>query len=254
MRKINQQVIEQRIREIEETPYSPSDERIEEIKQRAFEEYDRYLRAENKNTMRKHRKRSILHRVVAVFALAVCFFVSTFAYSVFAPVTIASANNFVRRASIWINNQLHLGITFSSPVDDADKVVYNDDLTVTTIEELRKIAIFPVVYIPESEIIKIDNIDLNIPSSNQQEISIWYSTIDNESIVVINELLFESNAIDLDTTSLEAIEAPIGTVYSWTDGAYSYALCFLEGSIMYITSSMSVPALEQYILLLSTLS
>ena len=254
MNKTDRERIERRIRSMEETPYCPTDERIEEIKQRAFEEYDQFLRTNEKRNTRKNKNRSILRRVVAVAALAVCFLIGSFVYSVFAPVTIANANNFVRRASIWINNQLHLGITFSSPIDDTDSVIYNEDQLVQSIIELKNVANYPIIYIPESETLSIQNIDLNISSPEQKEISIWYSTVDNKTMVIRNIQMFERNAIGIDTKSLNLIETSIGTVYAWTDGAYSYAFSVSEGNIMYVTSSIPINDFEQYVRLLSFLS
>ena len=222
MRKLDQQRIEQRIRDLEEEPYSPSDEQIEEIKKRAFDEFERSQQKVNIRVDRKQKQRNVLRRVVTITAFAVCFLVSSVIYSALAPVTVANANNFIRRAAIWVNDKLSLGITFTTPVDNTEQLTYGDELTVSTIEELRKVAKFPIAYIPESEEMRIDSIDISNISPNQQSVTLWYSTKDSESIVVKNEALFDSNTIGINTSLLETIDTPIGVVYTWTDGDYNF--------------------------------
>ena len=68
MNNTDRERIKRRIRSMEEAPYCPTDERIEEIKLRAFEEYERYLRANEERKTRKNKKRSILRRAVAIIA------------------------------------------------------------------------------------------------------------------------------------------------------------------------------------------
>ena len=243
--------MEQRIQAFDKKPYCPTDERIEEIKQCAFEEYDRFLRVNAKRNKRK--KRGVLRGSVAIAALAVCFLIVSFAYSILAPVTIADANGFVRRTAIWINNQLQLGITFSSPIENIADAALSDEHSISTIGQLKSVAAFPIIYIPESDEIRIERIDLNTTSSNQQETSIWYATIDNKSIVIRNEPLYESNSIGIQATSLKGIDTAIGTVYIWIEEEKSYAMHFSESSIMYLSCSAPIAELEKYAQLLTYL-
>lgn len=250
MNRIDQERIERRIRSLEEMPYCPTDKRIEEIKQRAFEEYEQLTRAKRKNAL-KSKRRSILHCVKIFSALVVFLLMGSFAYSVLTPVTISNANSFVRRAFIWINNQMNLGITFLSPIDDANSEKYDNTQTIQSILELQNVTSAPIIYIPESDDLQIKRINLIASSPNQKEINIWYATIDNKTIVIRNVQTFEGSAIRIGTKSLNTIETSVGKVYTWTDGAYSYAYFASQENIMYASASLPIGIFEQYVSLLS---
>ena len=64
MTKEEMREFENRIRQLEEEPYNPSPERIEAIKQRAFEEYQMYLEIKER---KKARKQDRIRRILQFF-------------------------------------------------------------------------------------------------------------------------------------------------------------------------------------------
>lgn len=242
MNKRTQQIIEKRIFDLEHEPYAPSDERIEEIKQHAFEEYDRYLK--EKKEKRQLRNRQLL-RIAAVFTLVFVFLFSSFIYSVLVPATVANANNFVRRVAIWFNNQFHLGYTFSIPVDDSEAVLFDEDKLLTSIEELQASAKMPIVYLPETDVLKLEGIELITQETNWQMVRIRYVSNNSDFLTILLEAVYDYNTIGINPLAVKEIEIPIGTIYLWSDNTLSYALGIKDGIVYNITSSFSEDYLEK---------
>ena len=242
--------MENRIRQALEEPYEPTDERIEEIKQRAFEEYQRYLNAHKQDNEKKEKraqmKRSILRHVVVVAAVAVSFFIFSIIYSVLAPVTVANADNFVRRVAIWINNQLHLGITFYTPINDEKNVTFSIDKAISSIEELKKIVHFPIVYLTESDELILNRIDYSTHDATIEKIALFYQMPDNKAIVITIEPLYERNTTGINNPNTKEINTAIGTVYLWPINEHtSQAFIAMDGSTIRISSSCSTDELEE---------
>lgn len=250
MNQADRQELEDRVHEANEDPYSPTDERIEEIKQRAFKEYSQVLETAKANAVDekpagRQKKRSILRRAAIAVALAVCFLAASMLYSALAPVTAANANNFVRRTSIWLNDQLHLGIVFSTPMEDENAAINKDGQTFVSIEDLKTAVNFPIVLFPETESLKISSVEIN--AMNQQtEVFIRYAALDGKNISLKFEPFFENTTIGIETSATTSIDSSIGTIYMWTDGKFSYAISILAGSTVNITSSASVEELAAY--------
>ena len=258
MNQADRQELEDRVHEANEDPYSPTDERIEEIKQRAFKEYSLVLETAKANAVDekpagRQKKRSILRRAAIAVALAVCFLAASMLYSALAPVTAANANNFVRRTSIWLNDQLHLGIVFSTPMEDENAATNMDGQTFVSIEDLKNAVNFPIAVLPESENLEISNIEVNT-ISQQTRVSIRYSMPDGKNISLKIEPFSENNTIGIELSTTKSIETPVGTAYLWTDGTYSYAMLILTGSIVNITSATSINMLEDFCATLCPLS
>ena len=187
MNQADRQELEDRVHEANEDPYSPTDERIEEIKQRAFKEYSQVLETAKANAVDekpagRQKKRSILRRAAIAVALAVCFLAASMLYSALAPVTAANANNFVRRTSIWLNDQLHLGITFPEPVDDSSKKEITSYTVFSTLEEAAQNTDLPLVYLKDSGNLTLSNISANVILNEKIMLSLTYS---NSSLFVI---------------------------------------------------------------------
>ena len=250
MNQADRQELEDRVHEANEDPYSPTDERIEEIKQRAFKEYSHVLETAKANAVDekpagRQKKRSILRRAAIAVALAVCFLAASMLYSALAPVTAANANNFVRRTSIWLNDQLHLGIVFSSPMEDESAATNKDGQAFVSIEDLKNAVNFPIVLFPETENLKISNIEVNT-ISQLTRITIRYTLPDDKILSLKIEPFFENNSVGTDISAAAILDTPVGPAYVWSDGVYSYALLVLDGSIVNITSSASAEVLSNY--------
>lgn len=250
MNQADRQELEDRVHEANEDPYSPTDERIEEIKQRAFKEYSQVLETAKANAVDekpagRQKKRSILRRAAIAVALAVCFLAASMLYSALAPVTAANANNFVRRTSIWLNDQLHLGIVFSTPMEDENAATNKDGQTFVSIEDLKNAVNFPIVLFPETESLKISSVEINV-MNQQTQVFIRYAATDGKTTSLRFEPFSENTTIGIETSATTSIDSSIGTIYMWTDGKFSYAMSFLAGSNVSITSSASIEELAAY--------
>ena len=158
-------------------------------------------------------------------------------------VTVANANHLVRRAAIWINNQFHLGITFSDPVDDEDKAVYAASPSEVTIADLERITNIPILYFPEMDELRIKSIAYERPTEQIELIHIQYEDGNDMLSIMISSLL-EHNTIGLLTSEMKELTTSQGTIYLYSDGTYSHAKCILDGSVVTITSSHSIEWIE----------
>lgn len=64
------------------------------------------------------RENKIGRRILLVSATATLLMILSFAYTVFMPNAVSSAKGFVRRATIWINDVLHLKIEVEVPLEE----------------------------------------------------------------------------------------------------------------------------------------
>ena len=242
--------MENRIRQAEEAPYDPSDERIEEIKQRAFEEYQRYTQAHEKANEKKEkqaqRKRSILRRVVVVTAVAVCFFVLSIVYIALQPSITANADGIFRQAIIWINDQLHLGIVITNPVEVDEPLSPGEHRFYSSIQEVKDAGYRPIISLPESDDWHIDQIDLFQQSRLLQQLSIRYIGLNEEVITIRIDPLFDINTIETNDTVTRKLKTSLGEFYLWSDTVYSYAMCSTTECFINLTSTLSIDDLELY--------
>ena len=242
--------MENRIRQAMEKPYEPSDERIEEIKQRAFEEYQRYVNthelANEKHEKRAQRKRSILRRVVVVAAVTVCFFVMSIVYIALQPSITANADGLFRQAVIWINDQLHLSIVVNDPLEVDEQLMPGEHRSFSSIQELKNTGYQSIICLPESEELVADEIELFQLSNTAQQVIIRYALLDKNMIVIKIDPYNEKNGIIVDTSLTKSIETAVGKLYLWSDTNYCYALCLTDESIINITSSLPLEDLERY--------
>lgn len=89
---------------------------MDEITDRAHEEYLRCCVV--RDTRRNSRWKRWCRRAMVAAAAAIALMVFSFAYAAVTPVTASTANNAVRRAAIWVNDALRLGVEFPMPADD----------------------------------------------------------------------------------------------------------------------------------------
>ncbi len=252
MKRNDRKALEDQIRHMDDAPYNPSPEHIEEIKQRAFQQYmarqsQQPEAPEGQTTKRK----GILRRVVIIAAAAVCLMVVSFLYSALAPVTVSSANNVVRRAVIWINDQLHLGITFPEPVDDSSKKEITSYTVFSTLEEAAQSTDLPVVYLKDSGNLTLSNISANVILNEKIMLSLTYNN--NEDNLTILIYAYENSNINsaFSAANYRTISSDVGDVFvcELEDGACAYL--FYDGYSIRINTSLD---LKMLISLLSNLA
>ena len=242
MKRNDRKALEDQIRHMDDAPYNPSPEHIEEIKQRAFQQYMARQSQQTEATEGQTTKRKgILRRVVIIAAAAVCLMVVSFLYSALAPVTVSSANNVVRRAVIWINDQLHLGITFPEPVDDSSKKEITSYTVFSTLEEAAQNTDLPIIYLKNNSDIELQSISINPILNGKVSLSILYRDNDQKILIAIypNE---NSSAASFSAANYRTISSDVGDVFACEseDGANAY-LFYDDYSIM-INSSLDIAA------------
>lgn len=227
MKLNNRKSLEQQIRHMDDTPYTPTPEHMEEIKRRAFQQYmARQSQPQQQSApQRSGKKRGVLRRAAIIAAAAVCLMVLSFLYSVLAPVTVSSANNVVRRAVIWINDQLHLGITFPEPIDtDPHKAEITGYTVFSTLEEAAQRVDLPVVYLKDSGDLTLSSISANVALNGKAILSLTYSnSTDNLTILTYahgnDHVIASFSAANYRTISLDAGDV---FVCESEDGASAY--------------------------------
>ena len=253
MKRNDRKALEDQIRHMDDAPYNPSPEHIEEIKQRAFQQYmarqsQQTEAPEGQSTKRK----GILRRVVIIAAAAVCLMVVSFLYSALAPVTVSSANNVVRRAVIWINDQLHLGITFPEPVDDSSKKEITSYTVFSTLEEAAQNTDLPLVYLKDSGNLTLSNISANVILNEKIMLSLTYSNNKEDNLTILIYAYENSNINSaFSAANYRTISSDVGDVFACEleDGACAYL--FYDGYSIRINTSLD---LKMLISLLSNLA
>ena len=254
MNRIKKRELEERIRQMDSEPYTPSQEKIEEIKQRAYDNYIRQIGTNGGISEKRGQKRSIMRRMVVVAAVAVCFFIATIVYSTLAPVTTANANNLGRRFAVWINNQLHLGITFSTPVFEEENTIFADGMTFDTVEEAAKHLRMPIIYLADNEAFKLDGIDLTEQNDEYQKLRVRYLSKADEVLTIIIEPLGDANAIGVNTAVVDTVETPIGTMYLWQGEDGSFAEGLFQAYGIHLVSTQRIGELKNLCRLLRTIN
>ena len=253
MKRNDRKALEDQIQHMDDAPYNPSPEHIEEIKQRAFQQYmarqsQQTEAPEGQTTKRK----GILRRVVIIAAAAVCLMVVSFLYSALAPVTVSSVNNVVRRAVIWINDQLHLGITFPEPVDDSSKKEITSYTVFSTLEEAAQSTDLPVVYLKDGGDLTLSNISANVILNEKIMLSLTYSNNKEDNLTILIYAYENSNINSaFSAANYRTISSDVGDVFACEleDGACAYL--FYDGYSIRINTSLD---LKMLISLLSNLA
>ncbi len=253
MKRNDRKALEDQIRHMDDAPYNPSPEHIEEIKQRAFQQYmARQFQQTEVPEGQTTKRKGILRRVVIIAAAAVCLMVVSFLYSALAPVTVSSANNVVRRAVIWINDQLHLGITFPEPVDDSSKKEITSYTVFSTLEEAAQSTDLPVVYLKDSGDLTLSNISANVILNEKIMLSLTYSNNKEDNLTILIYAYENSNINSaFSAANYRTISSDVGDIFACEleDGACAYL--FYDGYSIRINTSLD---LKMLISLLSNLA
>ena len=226
MKLNDRKLLEDQIRHMDGALYNPSPRHIEEIKRRAFR---LYMARQSWNQQPEFfqpqgaKRKGILHRMAIVCAAAVCLMVVSFLYSALAPVTISSANNVVRRAAIWVNDQLHLGIMFPEPVSDAPKRVTTESSVFFTLEEAAQNTNLPIIYLMDDSDLELQSISISPVLNGKASLSIHYAK-DNQNLSIAVYPNENSSALSFSATNYCIVSSCIGAVYACEteDGVNAY--------------------------------
>ena len=247
-----QRLLEEKIKFSFETDTVITDEEIDAIKQSAFEDYMNSQEYKQKSNLRKEKARTIAKRLVAVTAVAIILFVAPFVYSVLMPVTMSKADNFMRKAAIWMNDTLHLGIDVSvpAPKDDQSNAKTETALVDPAIEELASVSSLPIVYIPMNETVTLDSVTHNNELIDFEQVFIQYKVNGQDTIMIRIIPSFHSSTIAIDET-ISQISTKAGSCYAWDSETGSQAVCYISDCKVDIFSTLP---LMDFVVICSTLS
>lgn len=250
-----QRLLEEKIKFSFETDTVITDEEIDAIKQSAFEDYMNSQEYKQKSNLRKEKARTIAKRLVAVTAVAIILFVAPFVYSVLMPVTMSKADNFMRKAAIWMNDTLHLGIDVSvpAPKDDRSNAKTETALVDPAIEELASASSLPIVYLPTNETVTLDSVTHNNAHLQHEQIIIQYKVKDKGTITIKIAPMLQASTMAL-SNKFTQIETDAGTVFFWADDEDTYAVCYNTDFRFTIFSTLTLEDLIFYCSALSNVN
>lgn len=236
MNKKQQRELENKILDALEEPADLTPDEIAGIRERAHSAY--LEKMENKQPPRKTQKKSgFLRRVVAVFAIAVGLMVLSVVYTVLAPVTVGNANSFVRRAVIWINDQLHLGISFPTPEEKDYDIEPMTTYSFSSPHEAAEALKMPVAYFSNTDKLVLSGIDSVTGLDNSTSLFIRYGN--EEGSINIEVEPVKDGVYDINSIDHEVINCAIGDIYIWTAGDIIRAIAFHKNFIIEISSTFS---------------
>lgn len=236
MNKQQREELEDMVRQLAEEPYNPSEAHIEEIKRQAFEEYDQIMAAKQKI---KEKRKSTLRRVVVTAAAIVCLLVGSTVIALLNPLQSGNADNFFRRAVIWVNDQLHLGIELPSPKNEDTKAQFAEGNIIPSILEVAETVDFPIVYLKETQDLHFDLVTKEIePFSDEITVILRYTTPDG-TIRIDNKLNSASNITSTYSDVPIIAQTDIGDILVFETEGFSIGVLTIDN--VYITLIGSMP-------------
>lgn len=234
MRKSELRRMEAKLRALET---ELDDAQMDEITDRAHEEYLR--RCVVRDTRRNSRWKRYCRRVMVVAAATIALMVCSFAYTVMTPVTVSTANNAVRRAAIWVNDALQLGVEFPMPVDDGSRTKKLDSMVYNSLESAYEVLGINFLKIEELRGLHFDKLEVIEMGEEMYEFQIQYSNLD-EILYITMSTLSDENTIDVVTQDSIIVSSLIGDVTIWKSGDDLRALTVLDGYLIQIQSNLSM--------------
>ncbi len=245
MNRNERRLLEEKIKSLNDDKYQLTDEHIEAVLAKA---HDELLRRERVRIEKHEKRKSRLRRVVLVSAATVSLMVCCFAYSALAPVTVGSADNIVRRASIWINDTLHLGVTFTQPEDSDGGFQFNGKMEFATIEEAAEKLKTPIIYLGDAGDFHVDKVMAEEVINSKTVVTIDYLDDNQNCIHLDNAPIYEGSEIMFDADGQENVETALGTVYLSETEEGTAAIAVYQNRIITITAPLNtdeiVPILQ----------
>lgn len=238
MNKKQQRELENKLREATLDVDELTPERIAGIRERAHAAYQQKMTDKARPKVKAKTGSGLLRRAAAVFAIAVGLIVVSVVYTALAPVSSGNANSFVRRAAIWVNDQLHLGISFPVPEDEG-AVSQLEEQTFTTLKEAVQSLNTPIICIQEDAIQGLSFTSLETVSSENTFISLLSYKLGEKSISISIEPLLDNALIDISQDKVIEFSSPIGTLFILDSKEANWAFAYYNGYLIEIYGSVS---------------
>ena len=213
MKKVDYDKIENKLTGMMAALDQPEQDRFSSIKLRARGEFFR----------RDDRRRRIIAALKGLFsragiavAAALILMAASVVYTALAPVTVSSANNFVRHVALWVNNTLHLGMEFPVPLDDVSTVdlAANGETSFATIQEAARALGMPLIGLADESGAELVGVTVKVDEQRIDTVSITYKLADESIMLVL--IPVQSLQMISAQNNEHSVETSIGTMLLWT--------------------------------------
>lgn len=220
---------------------------LEKIKERAAYEY------KIRQRIQMHKQKSgMFRRLTIAVSIAICLISASFLFSVLAPTFVSSANDFMRRAGIWINDVLQLGIEVERPIeseDDGLSEVKKSKTDFSSVEEASEYFGVPLLKLRDD----VDGYSLTPPKA-ELGIDPFYRlqytyTFDGYELTLNFEHVLTETHVDIRNDA-ETIESDIGNFSLWKQSNRIELLLIQGEYIVRVSTSFSQEDLLLYLNLL----
>ena len=250
MNRQQRQELEDMVRQLADEPYNPSEKHIEEIKQRALEEYEQIMAAKQKM---KEKRKGTLRRVVVTAAAIICLLVGSTVIALLNPLQSGNADNFIRRAVIWVNDQLHLGIELSVPNDSVQGAKFLTGIPFDSIDEAFQEVKFPFAYLNNSQLFVLQNIDTGTEEGGIKYIALRYKT-DKGIMRITSRLGYDTSSITVNTETTTLLSTAIGDIIMWETNSMCRGIAYFDNTYIIISADVSYNDFIEYCKYLDVIS
>ena len=220
------------------------EERMQQVRERAFQEYGRQeaTRSPAREETRRRKIKSLCRGAMAVCVLALALIVIPLLYTALMPVTVGNAHNFVYTVGIWLNDALHLGFEFEKPVLDneaLDAVKEAESVQFATVEEAAEVLGYPIYALGEELAdCSLESIEVNHMVDHVFQVTLRY-TVESTELSIIQRQLPDSGILSpLEDTTI--LQCAAGKLVVWSRGDKYRAALVKDGWLISITASDSL--------------
>ena len=241
MRKKELRELEAAVRQLAATDYEATPERVQEIKRRAFEQYEAYI-------AKKQEKKKRLSRWLTVAVMAVFLFLSPLLYQSLAPMPNGNASGFFRQISVWLSGgSLHTAIEVPAEKSRESGVAFEGEYRFSSVQEAAERTHNPIICFPETDSVKLLAIE-GYQAAGAYELNLHYETPEGRTTILIKPM-YDRNAVAFrEETAI--VQTDVGPVYVWGNPPYTKALLYSDA---YEISFISHETLEAFSALLASL-
>jgi hypothetical protein len=155
------------------------------------------------------------------------------------PLQSGNADNFFRRAVIWVNDQLHLGFQLPLPKEKEDKAQFAEGNVLPSISDVAETIDFPIVYLKETQDLHFDLVTKEIePFSDEITVILRYTTPDG-TIRIDNKSNSASNITSTYSDVPIIAQTDIGDILVFETEGFSIGVLTIDN--VYITLIGSMP-------------
>jgi len=238
MKKLTKAQLEAKLRAMQLEDMKDDMLPLDEMKQRALLEYNRRRQEE-----KRRKRRGIPQRLIVALSIAICLLLTGFLFSVFSPMTVSTANDFMKRAIIWIGDTLKLDVSIETPIEypnDSSNDTDTRQVSFDSVEEASDYYDIPLLRLKNS----VDGYTLTPPEAIEGARPFYlleysYRSALNYYILKYEKILDQSLATAYQEDSA-AFETAIGTIYAWDTNGVTQGV-FVSGQYcVYIKTSFSI--------------